>query len=61
MDTLGDVVARMDQASEAARESARLVAVYYLTLQEAGVDEYTCNELTVLYAERLLRGVKLVP
>lgn len=56
MDTPGDALAMMDQMTQAARESARPVAAFYAVLQDAGVDVDTCNELTVMYADRVLLG-----
>ncbi len=52
----GDVVAIVDQMAQAARESARPIAAFYAVLRDAGVDEETCNDLTVMYADRILLG-----
>ncbi len=56
MENSGDVVAMIDQMEQAARDSARPIAAFYAVLKDSGVDDDTCNELTVMYADRILLG-----
>lgn len=57
----GDIVAAMDQATQAARETARPVAAFYAGLKDAGVDEHTRSQLTLVYARRIFLGGKSGP
>lgn len=54
----GDIVAAMDQATQAARETARPVTAFYGMLKDAEVDEHTRSQLTLMYARRILLGGK---
>ncbi len=58
MTTSRDMVAAMDQAAQAARETARPIAAFYAMLEDAGMDEHTRSQITLMYGRKVLFGGK---
>ncbi len=51
----------MDQAAQAAWETARPIASFYALLEDRGMDEHTRSQITMMYARKVLLGGKSGP
>jgi hypothetical protein len=54
MTTPVDMIAAMDQAVEAAKETARPIVAFWQTLDQGGVDPESARQLSLLYAQTIL-------
>jgi hypothetical protein len=55
MTTPVDMIAAMDQAVEAAKETARPIVAFWHTLEQGGVEPEAAKQLTLIYAQTLLQ------